>query len=455
MNSMTFSLLANSSAGIDENQEMELTIGSLNIFIGPSGSTRLSDPVKPDLSASELETVAMMESAEGSFSELNSPVGLGEAQIAEGDEIWEELDMEVEAFKTHDNTRDFAAGSSGVSKRVHQLCVIITEAEEENNNEESKGVDRQVDKIKEHSKKEKEKVHVSAGEWRIIMSAINHGTEVPEGSRREVLMGYQYTLHQHKKKLREERDMFFQDNNSVSREEYWDDYSEDSECSREMRGDPKHNRETTAQSREERYSKSITPQLEEEEEDFVQETLEAALIAAQAYLLTTRPEPGDPREDMHQAAIRSLGIVEDKIRGKGPETNSTSYKERRKEKFKHKITRNESSESSEEERRQKRREDARNIIAQARVNKSRHAWREENYEDDEKEMGALCFTRRVRKTRVPKGFKLPHDQQKYDGSQEPTYGYRITCRQYRYLGEQKQQQCKVCNYTSPAQHGPG
>jgi hypothetical protein len=47
-------------------------------------------------------------------------------------------------------------------------------------------------------------------------------------------------------------------------------------------------------------------------------------------------------------------------------------------------------------------------------------WREENYEDDEKEMGALCFTRRVCKTRVPKGFKLPHDQEKYDGSQEPT-----------------------------------
>jgi hypothetical protein len=42
---------------------------------------------------------------------------------------------------------------------------------------------------------------------------------------------------------------------------------------------------------------------EEEEEDFVQETPEAALIAAQAYLLTTRPEPRDPREDMHQAAI--------------------------------------------------------------------------------------------------------------------------------------------------------
>jgi hypothetical protein len=49
-----------------------------------------------------------------------------------------------------------------------------------------------------------------------------------------------------------------------------------------------------------------------------------------------------------------------------------------------------------------------------------YAWREENYEDDEKEMGALWFTHRVRKMRAPKGFKLPHDQQKYDGSQEPT-----------------------------------
>jgi hypothetical protein len=34
-------------------------------------------------------------------------------------------------------------------------------------------------------------------------------------------------------------------------------------------------------------------------------------------------------------------------------------------------------------------------------------------------MGAPCFTRRVRITPIPKGFKLPHGQQKYDGSQEP------------------------------------
>jgi hypothetical protein len=327
MNSTSFLLLANSSTEVNENQETELTIGSLNILIGPSGSSRLSDSTKPDLSASKPETVVMLESSEGSSSEVNSPVSLEKAPIAEGDKI-QKLDLEEKTCKTCNNARDFTTGGSGISKKVYQLCVIITEAEEENNNEGSKGVDRQVDKIKERNKKEKEKVHVSAGEWRIIMSAINHGIEVPEGSRREVLMGYQYALHQHRKKLREERDMFFQNKNSMSREEYWDDSSEDSEYSRERRRDPKHNRGAAVQCREERYSRSITPQLEEEEEDFVQETPEAALIAAQAYLLTTWPEPGDPREDMHQAVIRSLGIVEDKIRGKGPETKSTSYKER-------------------------------------------------------------------------------------------------------------------------------
>jgi hypothetical protein len=219
MNSTAFSLLANSRSELDENQEMELTIGSLSILIGPSGSSRLSDSTKPDPSASKPETEETLESSEGSSSEVNSPVSLEKASIAEGDEIQENFHSEEKACQTHNNAKDFAVGSSGVSK-VHQLCVIITEAEEGNNNEGSKKVDRQVDKVKDHNKKEKEKVHVSAGEWRMIKSAINNGTEVPEGSRREVLMGYQYALYQHKKKLRKERDMVFQDNNSISREEY-------------------------------------------------------------------------------------------------------------------------------------------------------------------------------------------------------------------------------------------
>jgi hypothetical protein len=99
---------------------------------------------------------------------------------------------------------------------------------------------------------------------------------------------------------------------------------------------------------------------------------------------------------------------------------ATYHKEKRKEGFKRQPSQNETSESSGDEKSKARKEDTRNIIAQARVNNARYVWKEENYEDDKKEMGALCFTRRVRRTRVPKGFKLPHNQQKYDGSQEPT-----------------------------------
>jgi hypothetical protein len=426
MNSTAFLLLASNNLGVDENQEMELTFGSLSFYVGPSGLTRLSDPTKSGPSASKTERITESRSSVGSSNEANSPVSLTAIKdmietLEEFHETRGKLNKEA-ATKTRDNSRDFTIESSGVPKSIHQLCVIITEAAEEGNHEGSKEVDLQVKKSRSSSKKEKEKIHVSAGEWRIIMTTVNHGTEVPADSRREVLMGYQYALHQCKKKLREERDMFMRNrgDDSMSRGEYWDEYSDASESSMERHRDPKHNRRTTTHIREESYAKSQSAQQSEEEEDFIQETPEAALVAARAYLLTTQLEPRDPREHMHQAAIQSLGLVENRLMGNLPEGKATHRKERRKEESKRKPLQNNSSDLSEDERRQKRKEDARNIIAQARVNNSRYEWKEENYEDNEKEMGALCFTRRVRKTRVPKGFKLPHDQEKYDGSEEPT-----------------------------------
>jgi hypothetical protein len=69
----------------------------------------------------------------------------------------------------------------------------------------------------------------------------------------------------------------FQDNNSISREEYWESYSEDSEYSRERRGDPKHNRGATAYGKEERYLRSPTPQLEGEEDDLIQKNARGSI----------------------------------------------------------------------------------------------------------------------------------------------------------------------------------
>jgi hypothetical protein len=166
-------------------------------------------------------------------------------------------------------------------------------------------------------------------------------------------MGYQYALHQRRKKLREERDMFMRspDYNSTSSRRYWDKYSDSSESSMERHRDPKHSRRTTTRTIEERCTKSLSANPPEEEEEFVQETPEAALLAAQAYLLTTQPKPGDPREHMHQAAIRSLGLVEDKLRGNLPEKKVTHCREKRKKEVKRKSSRNETSKSSGDEKR--------------------------------------------------------------------------------------------------------
>jgi hypothetical protein len=76
---------------------MELTIGSLSIIIESSGSSRLSDSTKPDPSANKPKTKESLESLESSSSEVNSPVSLAKASIAEGDENQENFDSEERA----------------------------------------------------------------------------------------------------------------------------------------------------------------------------------------------------------------------------------------------------------------------------------------------------------------------------------------------------------------------
>jgi hypothetical protein len=51
----------------------------------------------------------------------------------------------------------------------------------------------------------------------------------------------------------------------------------------------------------------------DERGNIVPKTPEAALVAAQAYLLTTQPAPGDSQEIMHQAAIKGPRLIGDKL----------------------------------------------------------------------------------------------------------------------------------------------
>jgi hypothetical protein len=150
MNSTAFSPLVNSNPEVDRiqipfgtidfqphqpnftmifesmDQDMDLTIGSLNFCVGSLGSIRLSDLAKPGPSESEAKTVVMSGSSEGSSSEVNSPVGFTETEegkIAEGDETMENFDLEVQLedlMICYDDTSDKSTDTWKIGLELHE-----------------------------------------------------------------------------------------------------------------------------------------------------------------------------------------------------------------------------------------------------------------------------------------------------------------------------------------------
>jgi hypothetical protein len=99
------------------NQDIDLTIGSLNFRVGSLCLIRLSDPVKPGPSATKSKIETMPESSEGSSSEVNLPVSSMEIEaekreFTEGDETMENFDLKVQLedlMISHDDTSDKSA----------------------------------------------------------------------------------------------------------------------------------------------------------------------------------------------------------------------------------------------------------------------------------------------------------------------------------------------------------
>jgi hypothetical protein len=113
MNSTAFLLLANNSSEVNKNQKMELTIGSLSFYVGPSGLTRLSDPAKLGPSASKIKAIKMSGSSVGSSSKVNSPASFAATEniprkIEEFNGTQEEPKMEGIVDISHNSQKDFA-----------------------------------------------------------------------------------------------------------------------------------------------------------------------------------------------------------------------------------------------------------------------------------------------------------------------------------------------------------
>jgi hypothetical protein len=150
MNSTAFSLLANSNPEVDKiqipfgtinfqphqssfmqvfesmDQDMDLTIGSLNFRVGSLGLICLQDPAKLGPSASKSKMIVMSESSEGSSSEVNSPVSFTEVEegkIAGGDETMENFDLEVQLkdlMICHDDTSDKSTYTWKTKLELHE-----------------------------------------------------------------------------------------------------------------------------------------------------------------------------------------------------------------------------------------------------------------------------------------------------------------------------------------------
>jgi hypothetical protein len=189
-------------------QDMDLTIGSLNFRVGSLGSIRLSDPVSPDPSASKAKTAAMSESSVGSSSEANSSVSFAATEITEGKIA--EFDKNMENFDLGDQLEDlmichgdtsdkstdtwetglelheddnpiFSSFNSKFDNRYQVLAIVGDNSEEldENNNpvlnpaNVNRGANHLAEGETADSLASREKIRLSVEEWRIIKQPWN------------------------------------------------------------------------------------------------------------------------------------------------------------------------------------------------------------------------------------------------------------------------------------------
>jgi hypothetical protein len=121
--------------------------------------------------------MAISESSIGSYSEVNSPVSFTTTEIMEDkikqlDKIMENLDLgeaidhsDFSQIFSKSTSEDFTIRNGDVSSNIHLVCVIITEAAKDNDGVDNIVVNTQGNNTR--NKKEKEKIYVSAGEWKI------------------------------------------------------------------------------------------------------------------------------------------------------------------------------------------------------------------------------------------------------------------------------------------------
>ncbi|KAK1616450.1 hypothetical protein QYE76_021967 [Lolium multiflorum] len=141
--------------------------------------------------------------------------------------------------------------------------------------------------------------------------------------------------------------------------------------------------------------------------NIIPKTPEAGYMATHAFILASKPPPGDPRETLYNMAVAGVGAMGTAFVSTPPEGAARQNSPRP---------------AAATAAAPEGPSGARDTAAQARVDRARQSRRDHRQSpelNDEDMCGLPCFTRRVRKTRVPSGFKLPDNFKKFDGLQDP------------------------------------
>jgi hypothetical protein len=152
---------------------------------------------------------------------------------------------------------------------------------------------------------------------------MEHGTPIPTNASKNMLLGYHYALRQQSKQLAKERIEIHKRRDSaiVTSEAYHKARSDASYTNSKRHRRNGSRFENPEYSERQSLSKILDSSFlsVDEQENIIPKTPEAALVAAQAYLHTTRPNLGDPREHMHRAALQGLKMVGNKLLAKEEE----------------------------------------------------------------------------------------------------------------------------------------
>jgi hypothetical protein len=247
----------------------------------------------------------------------------------------------IDTWKTglelhEDDDSIFSSFNSKFDNRYQVLAIVGDNSEELNKNNNpvlnlaniNRGANHLAEGETTDSIASREKVRLSAKEWRIIKTSVDHGVPIPADAGKNMLLGYHYALRQQSKQLAKERIEIQKRKDSAIAA------SAASAAYHKARSDASYTNSRRHRQHGSRFEnleyserQSLSKNLDssflsiDEQGNIITKTPEAALVAAQTYLYTTRPSPGDPREHMHRAALQGLRMVGNKLTAKEEEAH--------------------------------------------------------------------------------------------------------------------------------------